>query len=591
VPKFIEQHLHKANSDSKEEGGDTTSAGTETVTKEPFSIYETLVPASLKTNLMVKTVTEEPHVQAERAEAIKAKSVNELSQINSLSDLPVPSTLLNLAKKGYAPVQRKKKFKEQMSELKSQSTQSLVQSIHSTLHSTLPRSLSEKQLMVRSRVEHADILAERRALVESKCVSELSQLSSFHDIPVPSTLTRFFRKSMERLDSLAHSFKSFSTTDLAATTLESEDPVVRPASRRSLHSDLYASLPRTLKEQVLVRTKVEEDEAVLRERQALVQSRSPAELSQIHGLHDLPLPTRLEHMLHHLDSLKELRSSTSLEAGGSHGNIFSGNWHLSEALYRTLPASLSQPCVVRSKVEDPDLLLERQQLQQTKSIHELSKIRNLNEIPVPGDLVRLPDYPLPKLKNILHTIARTPQRFPKKSAAAWHNDSCPPTPDSLGGEGQESTSHDATSKLYSEISELEDDRRALAGVTAATADDRLLDHDVDYEVIMKPKIVETSASPDVNNDSFDDFDLAAQVKGTPERNIRSKINKKSTLANRRSREAEEESRSTNNQVAKEEEEEEEERPPPLPPKRVTPSPKKGMSVESQVWRVGTDMLA
>jgi len=249
--------------------------------------------------------------------------VNELSQIHSLSDLPVPSTLLNLAKKGYAPVQRKKKFKEQMTEMKSQSTQSLAQSIQSTLHATLPRSLSEKQLLVRSRVEHADILAERRALVESKCVSELSQLSSFHDIPVPSTLSRFFRKSMEKLDSLAHSFKSFSTTDLAATAAISEDGMVRLASRRSLHSDLYASLPRTLKEQVLVRTKVEEDEAVLRERQTLVQSRSPAELSQIHGLHDLPLPTRLEHLIHHLNSLKEQRSgAASVEAGGSHGNIF-----------------------------------------------------------------------------------------------------------------------------------------------------------------------------------------------------------------------------------------------------------------------------
>jgi hypothetical protein len=585
VPKFIEQHLHKTTEDTaakvQEDGAEA---------KEPFSIYDSIVPASLKTNLMVKTVTEEPHVQAERAEAVKSKSVNELSQIHSLSDLPVPSPLLNLAKKSYAPVQRKKKFKEQMSELKSQSTQSLAQSIHSTLHATLPRSLSEKQLFVRSRVEQPDVLAERRRLVESKCVSELSQLSSFHDLPVPTPLSKFFHKSMEKLDSLATSFKSFSTNDLAARgsgeAASEDEGGTRPVSRFSLHSDLYASLPRSLKEQVLVRTKVEEDEEVLRQRQALVHNKSPAELSQIHGVHDLPVPARLENWLHQLDSLK------SREGVGSQGNIFAGNWHMSDALYRTLPASLSQPCVVRSKVEDPDLLLERQQLQQTKSIHELSKIRNLNEIPVPGDFVRLPDYPLPKLKNIMQTIARTPQRWPKKSgpaAAAWHNDSCPPTPDSYnGGGGADSTSHDATSKLYSEISELEDDRRAMEQAAAAVAaDDRLLDHDVDYEVIMKPKIIETSASaspPEVNNESFDAFDLAAQVKGTPERNIRNKINKKSTLANRRSKETDEESRPT--AATKEvppaaEEEEEEERPPPLPPKRATPSPKKGMSVESQ----------
>ena len=228
VPKFIEQHLHKSNDDKmvEEEGA----------AKEPFSIYESLVPASLKTNLVVKTVMEEPHIQAERAEAVKAKSVNELSQIHSLSDLPVPSTLLNLAKKGYAPVQRKKKFKEQMSELKSQSTQSLAQSIQSTLHATLPRSLSEKQLLVRSRVEQPDVLAERRRLVESKAVSELSQLSSFHDLPVPTPLSKFFHKSMEKLDSLATSFKSFSTNDLAvrsAAAAEEEEGGSRARVRLS----------------------------------------------------------------------------------------------------------------------------------------------------------------------------------------------------------------------------------------------------------------------------------------------------------------------------------------------------------------------
>ena len=64
------------------------------------------------------------------------------------------------------------------------------------------------------------------------------------------------------------------------------------------------------------------------------------------------------------------------------------------------------------QIEDPDVLLERQELQQQKSIHELSKIRNLNEFPLPitsvmGRQVKLPDIPLPsfKTKNLLKTIA------------------------------------------------------------------------------------------------------------------------------------------------------------------------------------------
>merc|ERR1711963_128764 len=59
----------------------------------------------------------------------------------------------------------------------------------------------------------------------------------------------------------------------------------------------------------------------------------------------------------------------------------------------------------------------------------------------------------------------------------------------------------------------------------------------------------------------DQFSLADQIKGTPERSMRNKKKK-----NRRSHEVQEDA---------------EEIPPPLPPKRLTPSPKKGMSLESQ----------
>ena len=56
-----------------------------------------------------------------------------------------------------------------------------------------------------------------------------------------------------------------------------------------------------------------------------------------------------------------------------------------------LPSTLTRPCVVRSKVEDPEVLRRRQEMQQSKSIHELSKISNVNEIPLPFKLP-LPDW-------------------------------------------------------------------------------------------------------------------------------------------------------------------------------------------------------
>lgn len=45
------------------------------------------------------------------------------------------------------------------------------------------------------------------------------------------------------------------------------------------------------------------------------------------------------------------------------------------------------------QVEDIEVLRQRQELQQSKSIHELSKIGNMNEIPLPFK-VPLPDIPL-----------------------------------------------------------------------------------------------------------------------------------------------------------------------------------------------------
>jgi hypothetical protein len=85
--------------------------------KGPFKIYDTLPAALTDTKLVVKSLVEEPEVQAARAEVVKSKSVNELSQISTLSDFPIPETIENfvktLDKKHYAPAERRKKIKEQ----------------------------------------------------------------------------------------------------------------------------------------------------------------------------------------------------------------------------------------------------------------------------------------------------------------------------------------------------------------------------------------------------------------------------------------------------------------------------------------------
>ena len=59
------------------------------------NIYATL-PRSLKSELLVSSVVEDPAVAAERRELTASKSVSELSQIRSFSDLPIPESLERL---------------------------------------------------------------------------------------------------------------------------------------------------------------------------------------------------------------------------------------------------------------------------------------------------------------------------------------------------------------------------------------------------------------------------------------------------------------------------------------------------------------
>merc|ERR1719433_969446 len=598
--------LKRKRTRTEDEDGGTTPALS-------LNIFSTL-PASLKeTKLLVKAQCEDPEVQAARAEVVKSKSVNELSQITSLSDVPIPEVIENLMKqkRSLAPAERKKKFKDKM---RSQSTTSLSQS----LYGSLPQSLKQ-DLIVKSRVEDPEVLAERRAIVASKSVSELSQITSLSDFPVPKTLSRAFHKSMEMLASsksaqpvededtrplspgtrsiqenlyasLPRSLKSelrvkscvedpsvqlqhmeltqsksvselsqiksiadfpvpdtierlisrsATNTKLTDTSeqqsLADSRPVSRAttASRKGLKDDIYASLPRSLKDQLIVRTKVEENEEVLAQRQALVESKSPVELSEIHSLAEVPIPSRIEAWLHGSNASPDGTDNVSPMT------LPRNKKELTEAVYRTLPTSLVQPCVVRSKVEDPTVLLERQQLQQTKSIHELSKIRNLNEMPIPGNLFTLPDVPLPKMKDLLSIVARPPQRSPRIQ----------------NGRSQTYLSYDSE-----QTTPITEDKHFVDGQ----------DQDERYESLPDQKVQDrltpSPPPPPAAIEEDDHFGLADQIRGTPERSMKGGKKKKN---NRRSHEIHDDMPVDSEEI-----------PPPLPPKKLSPSPKKGLSLEA-----------
>ena len=58
------------------------------------------------------------------------------------------------------------------------------------IYATLPRSLTTKEVLVRSRTEDPKVLKERQALTQAKSVSELAQVSSFGDFPIPANIER-----------------------------------------------------------------------------------------------------------------------------------------------------------------------------------------------------------------------------------------------------------------------------------------------------------------------------------------------------------------------------------------------------------------
>merc|ERR1712233_154990 len=304
---------------------------------------------------------------------------------------------------------------------------------------------------------------------------------------------------------------------------------------------------------------VEQEPDLVAERRELLASKSVSELSQVKSLADFPVPDIVQRAFHKsVGSLggskpaQDPSKSSPARVGGDSPLAMPRNTkELGEALYRGLPSSLTAPVVVRSKVEDPTVLIERQQLQQTKSIHELSKIRNLNELPIPGNVIRMPDVPLPKMKSILNVIARpAPRSSPRRTPKSETYKSFDPESGTV-----ESTPLMDDRQLHSPDCPSEDRYEEIS--TSRTEE---------MDLPSPPPPVEE----EVEEEEEDQFSLADQIRATPERSLKKEKKKK----NRRSTDSEALSADSGRM-------EEDEIPPPLPPKRITPSPKKGLSLETQ----------
>ena len=61
------------------------------------------IPSSLKSELIVTSVVENPEIVARNKELIKNKSVSELSQIRDIAEFPIPEKIENFFKQKSGP--------------------------------------------------------------------------------------------------------------------------------------------------------------------------------------------------------------------------------------------------------------------------------------------------------------------------------------------------------------------------------------------------------------------------------------------------------------------------------------------------------
>merc|ERR1712088_1298796 len=535
LPTPVENLLKK-----KSEQPDTASPPVPPRGQKKEGIYDS-IPASLKSELIVKSVEQDQDLVAERQETIRTHTPAQLSEIHSLADVPIPSFIQNLtaSKKTMAePTIEKPKIDTEDKEKGS-----------FKIYDTLPASLTETKLMTKSVVEEPEVQAARAEVVKSKSVAELSQITTISDFPVPETIENLFsNKTVDR--------KQYAPAERRKKIKEQQ---TKSKSTQSLSQGMYASLPRHFTMELAVKT-VEQEPDLVAERRELLASKSVSELSQVKSLADFPVPDIVQRAFHKsMGSLggsktaQDPSKASSARVGGDSPLAMPRNTkELGEALYRGLPSSLTAPVVVRSKVEDPTVLIERQQLQQTKSIHELSKIRNLNELPIPGNVIRMPDVPLPKMKSILNVIARpAPRSSPRRTPKSETYKSFDPESGTV-----ESTPLMDDRQLHSPDCPSEDRYEEISTSRTEEMDD----------LPSPPPPVEE----EVEEEEEDQFSLADQIRATPERSLKKEKKKK----NRRSTDSEALSADSGRM-------EEDEIPPPLPPKRITPSPKKGLSLETQ----------
>jgi len=361
IPTPVENLLKK-----KSEQTDTASPPVPPRKKE--GIYDS-IPASLKSELMVKTVEQNQELVAERQETIRTHTPAQLSEIHSLSDVPIPSFIQNLTAS-------KKNLDEPIIEKPKMDTEEKEKGPFK-IYDTLPASLTETKLMTKSVVEEPEVQAARAEVVKSKSVAELSQITTISDFPVPETIENLFsNKTVDR--------KQYAPAERRKKIKEQ----TKSKSTQSLSQGMYASLPRHFTMELAVKT-VEQEPDLVAERRELLASKSVSELSQVKSLADFPVPDIVQRAFHKsVGSLSGNKPAQDPSKASAARPVTPGSTN-ENGIYATLPKSLKAELLVGSIVEDPEVVAQRRQIASSKSVSELSQVRSLSDFPIPENLERL----------------------------------------------------------------------------------------------------------------------------------------------------------------------------------------------------------
>ena len=106
---------------------------------------------------------------------------------------------------------------------------------------------------------------------------------------------------------------------------------------------MYSTLPRSLRETKLVtNVKVEEDQDTLKSRQDMVNTKTPAQLSQICSLADIPVPSRLSRMVTRGQSASRSESRGPRAKSSDHVAISSNTTSMRQIIFTRYPCDATQ---------------------------------------------------------------------------------------------------------------------------------------------------------------------------------------------------------------------------------------------------------